>query len=352
MHRVIFAALFLFMFALLGMLAWSYLTAIIFAGILAGAFHPLLKRMVERWGWSRAQAAPVLCLVIVLSVFLPCIYILVRLAQEVVQVYREIQSPETEKLLREVFFGPGYFATLAKEGFEFLFPDQPYNISGVQTMLLGLAKRLTGSAIGMVNSIVGNMLNFAFQFLIMILLIYSFFRYGPQLREFLLELSPLPEEDEELILSRFNEMNYVTLVCNGLGGIIQGVLGGIAFAVVGIGSPLLWTTVMIVLAFIPLLGISVIYVPACIYLLVLGKYASAIILFVWCTLVAFLTENWFKPMFMGNRVRISSLLVLFSIVGGMTAFGMAGIFYGPLIVFIFLTTADLYHRKYSGHARR
>lgn len=347
-HRVVFTALFLFMFALIGMLASGYLTAIIFAGILAGSFHPLLRRMIENWGWPRKWAAPVLCLVIVLSVFLPCVYILVRLTQEVVSVYRLVQSPETEKLLREALFGGGTVSDIGREVFQFIFPDRPYNVEGVQSMVFDFAKRLSGSALSLVNSIVGNMLNFGFQFLIMVLLIYGFFLYGPDLRRFLSQLSPLPSDDEALILRKFNEMNYVTLVCNGIGGIIQGVLAGVAFGIAGVASPLLWSVVMIVMAFIPLVGISFVYVPATLYLLAVGKVWTAISLFVWCSAVAFLTENWFKPMFMGNRVQINSLLVLFSIVGGMTAFGMAGIFYGPLIVFIFLTTADLYNRKYAG----
>ena len=148
-------------------------------------------------------------------------------------------------------------------------------------------------------------------------------------------------------MEKFNQMNFVTLVCNGLGGLIQGILAGIGFWFAGIKLIVLWTTIMIILAFIPLLGISIIYIPACIYLAVTGKTITSIALFIYCTLVALVTENWFKPLFIGKRIEISPLLVLFTIIGGMSVFGVGGIFYGPVIAILFLTMVELYHSFYS-----
>ena len=141
-------------------------------------------------------------------------------------------------------------------------------------------------------------------------------------------------------------MNYVTIVCNGLGGIIQGVLAGIGFWIAGIPSIILWTVVMTFLAFIPLLGISIVYVPAVIYIFLKGKTAAAVILFIYCTAVALIVENWFKPRFIGQRIKINSLFVLFCIIGGMSYFGIPGIFYGPIIGIVFLTLVELYHAHY------
>ena len=181
----------------------------------------------------------------------------------------------------------------------------------------------------------------------MILVIYALLAEGIPLKEFLLRLSPLPDDQEELIIEKFNQMNFVTLVCNGLGGLIQGVLAGIGFWIAGLNLVVLWTTIMMILAFIPLLGISIIYIPACIYLAIIGKTFEGIALFIYCSLLAFFTENWFKPIFIGKRIQIHSLFVLFSIIGGMTVFGLGGIFYGPVIAILFLTTVELYHKFYS-----
>lgn len=346
-ERYIFFALFLVMFFLIGLLIWPYISSLIFAGILAGAFYPLLELGIRRFRIRRRIWAAVVCLIILLLVFLPTIYIIMRLVQETLELYNRVQSPKTAKMLQDVFFGDGYPAVIGRQIFDFLFPDLKYGLDTVREMLIGAAKNLSGSMIGRLNQLLGNTMSFLFQFVVMLLVIYAIFVEGPYLKRFFLKLSPLPDEDEELIIQKFNEMNFTTLVTNGIGGVIQGGLAGIGFAVAGVGSTLLFTVLMIILAFIPLVGISFVFVPVCLYLLVTGEIITSIVLFFYCAAIAILTENWFKPLFMGNRLRINSLLVLFSIIGGMTAFGMAGIFYGPLIVSIFLTFVHLYQKRYA-----
>ena len=181
----------------------------------------------------------------------------------------------------------------------------------------------------------------------MMLMVYTFLVDGPEIKRFMLDLSHMPDDEEELVFEKFNQMNFVTLIGNGIGGLIQGVLAGIGFWFAGIESIMLWTTSMVFLAFIPLVGISIIYVPACLYLLIIGKIWGSVILFVYCTVISLIIENWFKPKFVGNRVKINSTLVFVSIIGGMSVFGIPGIFYGPLIASIFLTFVNLYHKRYN-----
>lgn len=162
----------------------------------------------------------------------------------------------------------------------------------------------------------------------------------------LFKISPLPATDEQNILDKFNQMNFVTMVGNGVGGLIQGSFAGLVFWMAGLSSVFLWTTVMIILAFIPLVGISLITIPATIYLFVTGKTLTAIALIVSTNVVALIVENWFKPKFIGKSVQVDGILVFIYIIAGMSLFGMAGIFYGPLICIIFMTTIEIYLKNY------
>ena len=141
-------------------------------------------------------------------------------------------------------------------------------------------------------------------------------------------------------------MNYVTMIGNGLGGFIQGGLAGLVMWGLGIPSVFLWTTVMVVLAFIPLVGISFVTFPTSIYLMISGEVGSGSFLLIFSILISFVVENWFKPKFIGKRVQVNGLLVFFYILAGMSTFGMAGIFYGPLFCIIFVTLAELFSDKY------
>ena len=106
---------------------------------------------------------------------------------------------------------------------------------------------------------------------------------------------------------------------------------------------------MVILAFIPLVGISVVTIPASIYLWIKGRVVASIVLFIFCTAVALWTENIFKPKFIGSKVQVDSLVMLFFIMGGMSLFGMAGIFYGSIVCILLLTMIELYHEKYKNY---
>ncbi|MCB1309526.1 MAG: AI-2E family transporter [Leptospiraceae bacterium] len=341
-----FGILFLSLAALIVYMAWPYITAVVFGLIVAGAFYPLMAFFADRLGWNRGISAALVMLIILFVVLLPVAYMIVQLIREVKVAVDSISANLTQDEIKEFLFGDAsWFADLGRELFHYF--DEEYSLQNIQAMVVEKLTGLSSIAVNSLQAIVSNVFSFLFQFVIMLIVIYTIFLKGPRLKEFLLELSPLPREDEELLIDRFNQMNYVTLICNGLGGLIQGVLAGIGFYFAGVTSILLWTVMMTLLAFIPLVGISFVYVPVCIYKFIIGDYWTGAILFIWCTIVALVVENWFKPIFMGNRVQINSMLVFLSIIGGMTVFNAAGIFYGPLIVIIFLTFVQLYHERYA-----
>jgi len=220
------------------------------------------------------------------------------------------------------------------------------NLSDLYERFLTKAQGYSGKVIGTVNSWVSDTLSFIFNFLIMLLASYSIFVDGDKLKEFVFKLSPLPYEQEQMILTKFSQMNYVTLVCNGIGGVIQGILAGIGLWMCGFNAIFLWSTIMVILAFIPLVGISIITIPASLYLIATGKVTSGVLFFCYTGTMALFVENWFKPKFMGKRIKVNSLLLLFYIIAGMGTFGMAGIFYGPLVCIIFLTMVQLFQEYY------
>ncbi len=345
LRNIVFAALFLGVLALVFVMAWPFLTPIIFGGILAGSFLSVMRFATDRLKFSRNLSAILVCVLILLLVILPGLYIVAQLAGEVRQVYLYLKGSLDQEVITGFLFGDGSTARTAREIFGYIGVD--YNYETIRTFILDTAQNVSLALLNQLNTLLSEMLVFSFQFVMMMLFTYSILLYGPDLKEYLFRLSPLPREDVQLLVDRFNQMNYVTLITNGLGGILQGVLGGLALWIAGLDSILLWTFIMIILAFIPIVGISFVYIPATIYLVAVGHYWTALFVFIWCSAVAFLTENWLKPLFVGGRVKISSILVLFSIIGGMGVFGPAGIFYGPLVVILFLTFVDIYHDRYA-----
>ncbi|HHQ47825.1 MAG TPA: AI-2E family transporter, partial [Acidobacteria bacterium] len=196
-------------------------------------------------------------------------------------------------------------------------------------------------------SLAKGLVRLVFAFFFWLLILFYLLVDGDRLRAWLEVMLPVSPEHQRLIARRFTAMAGSILVGNGVAGVIQGLTGGIVFASAGIPGPVLWGVVMAVLAFIPIIGISLVYVPVSLILLLSGQTHQALAVFIPLFVVATIVEYWLKPMLVGRRARMHTLLVFLSILGGLDAFGPAGLVVGPLMMTGFLTLVDLYCSHYS-----
>ena len=336
-------------FGLLIFLNWlifkTMLGPLIFGAILAGSFYPVFEKINSHPKINRTWASLLSSFLILALVVLPLIFLVFQLSKESIKLYTSVAESLSEDAVKTFLFGDGVVATTLKKFFQSIGVE--FNLEFIKQKILPSLQGLSTHLFRTLNHWVGDFLGLTFNFLLMLLVTYGLFLDGEKLKGYLFDLSPLPSKDEQLIVDKFNQMNHVTLICNGLGGVLQGGIATIGFYFAGIGSLSLWFTLMTVLAFIPLVGISIVYIPACLYLFLTGKTFVSLVLFTFCTVISLVVENVFKPRFIGQRIEINSLLILFYIIGGMGVFGMAGIFYGPLVGIIFLTAVEIYHDKYS-----
>jgi predicted PurR-regulated permease PerM len=109
---------------------------------------------------------------------------------------------------------------------------------------------------------------------------------------------------------------------------------------------------MAIAAFLPLVGIAAVVLPATVYLWIGGRPLAAVIFLVFCMGQSFFFEYGLKPRMMGSSMRMNNLLVFLSLLGGIVGFGAPGLIYGPLIMTLFLTLVQLYQTRYQQHIAR
>lgn len=198
------------------------------------------------------------------------------------------------------------------------------------------------------TSMTANIANFVVNFFFMLLIVFYLLIDNQRLVSFIVGLSPLPDDQDEKLIQKFKDMGGAILLGNGLGGLIQGTLGGIVFAFFGFKSPFLWGVIMALLAFLPIVGVGAVFLPAALYLILQGRLGAGIFFIVFYVLLSGGIEYLFKPKLVGKRVQMHTLLVFLSIIGGLKLFGILGIIYGPLVVTAFLTLTDIYESSYQG----
>ena len=334
-----FLSLFLISTLLLGWLLWPFVSVIIMGAVVTGLFAPAYQLINRKMRPSFASLLT--CLLIFVILFVPIVFFVTVVSSEAYDLYRTAKSAVLSDEIRTLLEGvsdlvakntlfsraSGYLASFGIElsGGEF------------QQTVADLAKKMGLLLYEQTSAIASNILKFLFNFFLMLLVTYYLLIDGGRLISFIVDLSPLPQDQDEKLIQKFKNIAGAVLVGNGLGGIIQGVLGGTVFALFGLSSPFLWGLVMAFLAFLPIVGIGFVFIPAAIFLFLKGRIVAGIFFIVFYLMLSGVIEYILKPKFVGKRVQMHTLLVFLSVIGGLNLFGILGIIYGPLVVTGFLT---------------
>jgi predicted PurR-regulated permease PerM len=194
--------------------------------------------------------------------------------------------------------------------------------------------------------IASNLLSLVFNFLLTIPLVFVFFISGRAAKNFIMELIPIPDEEKERLIKRFKELSSAIFIGNGLISISEGILGGLSFLACGLKGALIGGVLISITAFLPLIGAYVVILPVTIFLLLNNNPLAAVLFLLFNTIQVFILDMLVKPRLIGTKSQMHAALVFMSILAGVQIYGVIGLFYGPLLVTIFLTLAEIYKEHY------
>jgi predicted PurR-regulated permease PerM len=184
-------------------------------------------------------------------------------------------------------------------------------------------------------------------FFLMLYLLFFFLRDGPRLLDGVVRTLPLGDDRERHFFARFADVSRATIKGTVVVGIVQGTIGGLMFSVLGIGAPVLWGVVMSLLSILPAVGTALVWLPAAIMLIVNDRLVAGIALIAVGVLVIGLVDNLLRPILVGRDTRMPDYLVLIATLGGLAAFGLAGIVLGPIIAAFFLSVWEMAAEEFA-----
>ena len=181
---------------------------------------------------------------------------------------------------------------------------------------------------------------------VMILGVYYFFADGPAMVQTLLRLSPLETSRTRELIDQFDDVTRAVVVATLLSAFVQGLLVGLGFYVAGVGSVFLLTALAMLLTLVPFVGSAIVWVPVCLWqFAVEGRTTPAVILAVYCLIIAVTIDNVVKPLVLHGRSNLHPLLALLSVLGGIQALGPIGILVGPMVVAFLQTLLNMVHSE-------
>jgi len=311
----------------------AFVHDIVLAFVIAALFGPMYRRLLPRVGnrWTCSTLVTLAALVLVAA---PVIWLGLSVFEELTNAYVRIKpgfaDGSTQHEIQRV---------LAKIGVKL-------SDAEVVTYVDSYAARISEFAMDRASWFVNNLIAGLLHFCVIVALVFYTLVEGPRLKDFLFRLSPLPDEQDELIVVKFTTVARSVLGGNGSGSALPGGGGGIAMAVVGLPSPVFWGFVMTILAFLPLIGMAAVVMPFGCYLVFQGRTAEGVAFMTVCMSLHFVLENILKTKLMGAGVHVHEVPLFLSILGGLAVFGVLGILYGPLIIAMFLTLTELYMTHY------
>lgn len=309
-----------------------FIEVVLWALVLVIVFYPIHKRIEARTkspGWSAALS----CLLVITTILVPLTLITLAVVKEVSSVAQNLQastetildpnSPVTGRYLRWL----GQYVDIERLRSQQFIAERLQNMSGA----------IANRTLGFVGGVLGVIVDTFF----VIFTMYYLFRDGTRLRAGLRSALPLEESKSSEIFERTRDVISASVYGVLVIAAIQGALGGLAFWLLGLPSPLLWGVVMIFLSMIPMAGAFIVWVPAAIYLGVTGEWGKALMLTAWGAIVIGSIDNFLRPKLVGDKTRLHELLIFFAVLGGLQVFGVLGLVIGPVVVAIALALLDI-----------
>jgi len=344
----LFAAAFIVILVTLLLLTFSVLEPFwadfMWALILALTLYPVFTRLKKLLKGRGGLASIILTFLIFVSIVLPGSFVLINLGQEAKDAYRalsKIALSEKGLLLAQKIRGSGLQPYLERWGIQ---PEQTEALiwNGISSGLKDVPK-IIGER---VSSIFKNLAIFGMHLLFVMVALFFFFRDGPRYARFIVGLLPLERPYQERAVGAFSKTVTAVVRSMFVTAVVQGVLAGAGFSVVGLPVPILLALLTAINSFIPFLGAASVWIPASIWLIIQEEFLKGFGLMAYGFLIISMIDNFIKPLMIGESTRIPVFLLFFTILGGLKVYGVLGIFLGPIILSLGMAFLTIYREIY------
>ncbi|MBA3608065.1 MAG: AI-2E family transporter [Verrucomicrobiota bacterium] len=317
---------------------WPFLKPLLLGALLAGLFHPFYRWMVRQMRGRESLAAALTLILLFFLVAGPISAFIGVVVQQAIGISNDAIPWVKEHLGSATAFN-------AHDWLVQRFPSLAAYVPQQEQMMDGAAKvaKATGAfLVAGATQITAGTATFLLNLFVLLYAMFFFMRDGRDILEKIFYYIPLDHEDEVRLLERLTSVTRATIKGTLVIGIIQGALAGLGFWAAGLDGAAFWGTVMAVLSVVPGIGAALVWVPAVIYLFIVGKTLSALLLLAWCAAIVGTVDNILRPRLVGKDAKMPDLLILVGTLGGLFLFGPIGFIIGPLVCGLFLTVWDIY----------
>ena len=329
--------------------AWKifqpFFSAIAIAAVFDIIFYPLYARLKNAFGRRRLPAAALTVLVVVLCVILPLVGMGFLFTKQALDLYQGLSAKTHDGSLDAILrfrnwdTVEGWLAVHA--------PWLDTQALNLKEVFLNFLQKVSGYGVAFGTAAASNALAALGTFAVVLFSLFFMLIDGAAFARWAWALAPLNDAHRTVLSRTFIEIIRSAVLGSGLVAIVQGLLGGLAFWIVGLPG-VLWGFVMIFMSLVPVIGTALVWLPAGLILLVQGQTGAGIFILLWSGLVISSADNVIRMFVVKGPVRMHPLLIFFSVLGGIKLAGLLGVVYGPLVLAMVQTLLEIFRGEFLG----
>ena len=300
---------------------------LVWAILLGSLLAPATARLAARLGNRPRLASGLMTAAVVLLLLLPVLAIGGAVAAQAAQLLKRIDTAS----LRASSLGLADFPLLARP-LAWLEATAGLSLSQIEGWLVMGAKRLLEVVAASGGAVFLGALGTIMSFLLMLFVLFFMLRDGPRIAETFVRMLPIEAHLRGKLWRHLIDVTRAVFMGIGLTALVQGTLLGIGFAIAGLPSPLVFGVLGALFALVPIVGTTLVWVPAAFWLLSQGQPHYAIFMVAWGVVVVGAVDNVLRPILISGRSEVPTLAVFIGVMGGLSAFGFIGLFLGPIVL--------------------
>ncbi len=315
--------------------AKPFLNSIFAAVVLAIVFYPLQARIMLLL--SRPNLAAIISTILVmLVVAIPAVFLGAVITKELSDLYQSLSVKSAAQGGLNA-----YSMHLLEAPLRFLSRYIDISQLDVRSTLLGWVDQVSRYLLSVTGTAVSNVLSLMLASVVVFFTLFFLFRDGRRIQQVIVTMLPLTGQQAGRLVTGMSN-TIVASVYGGIAvGLAQGSLTGLAFWVLGLSSPVLWGLVAAMVSLVPIVGTGMIWIPGAFVLMMSGHWIKALILLGWGSAVVAQVDALVRPYVVSGRAKMHNLLIFFALLGGVRAFGIMGIFIGPVVVSVTIAVLDM-----------
>lgn len=342
-HRVIVVSL-LIAAAACYFLVEPYINSIVMAFILSLLMFPAHQWIEKCLPKHKNIQALLSCLLLTFIIVIPLLFVLSAIVQQGSLFSQNLFKWVTQGGIQTLLNHPWMV-----KAFNIINDYLPFDKISPQDVAQKVAQFATSFGSQLVSlsaRLLGDATNFLMSFLLMLFVLFFLLRDREKIITTIRHVIPLSRSQEDRLLDEIEKVSKSAVMGSFLTAIAQGVAGGIGMWLAGFAG-LFWGTMMGFASFIPIVGTALVWLPATLFLLLTGDISWGIFLAVWSIAVVGSIDNILRPFLMQGSAGMNTLMIFFSLLGGIHLFGLIGLIYGPLIFAVTIVLFNIYEEEFQ-----